>query len=209
MKRRYLVVVLASAVGFLTVSPALGGPSPVAEVAGGAKKLAEKALGKSKKAQRKATKAKRKAKRAKKLAKQNADLISQVESTPGPQGPKGDPGPTGPRGPQGATGPTGPQGDPATNLWAVVESDGTLKWASSNDVTSQKVDTAGAYEVDFGASVAKCAYLATLGYGTDSAPPAGEIGASLRALNNDAVYVVTRDSGGTIVDRPFHVAVLC
>lgn len=72
MKRRYAVVALALVVGLSTISPALGGPSPVAVVADGAKSIAKKALGKSKKANKKARK-------AKKLAKQNAKLIAQLD----------------------------------------------------------------------------------------------------------------------------------
>lgn len=102
MKRRYAVIGLALVVGFSTISPALGGPSPVAEVAGGVKDLAKKALGKSKKANKKARKAKRKAKRSKLLAKQNAELIAQLEATPGPKGEKGDTGPQGEQGPAGS-----------------------------------------------------------------------------------------------------------
>ncbi len=42
------------------------------------------------------------------------EAISEIELTPGPQGPQGEPGPqgeTGPQGPKGDTGPQGPKGD--------------------------------------------------------------------------------------------------
>jgi hypothetical protein len=68
---------------------------------------------------------------------------------------------------------------------------------------------AGDYEVVFGASVASCAYNATLGTADTADPPAGEVGVSQRAGNANAVRVVTRESAGTAADRPFHLTVVC
>ena len=50
---------------------------------------------------------------------------------------------------------------------------------------------------------------ATLGSIDTTDPPAGEVGVSSRGGNANAVRVITRDSGGTAADRPFHLTVNC
>jgi hypothetical protein len=95
----------------------------------------------------------------------------------------------------------------AKDQWAVVGSDGAL--TRKNGAASVAKLGAGDYEVVFGASVASCAYNATLGTTDTADPPAGEVGVSSRAGNANAVRVITRDSAGTAADRPFHLTVNC
>ena len=86
-------------------------------------------------------------------------------------------------------------------------SDGAL--TRKNGATSAAKLGAGDYEVVFGASVASCAYNATLGTADTADPPAGEVGVAQRTGNANAVRVVTRDSAGAAADRPFHLTVNC
>jgi hypothetical protein len=95
----------------------------------------------------------------------------------------------------------------ASTLWAVVDSTGAITRKSG--ATSSSHLAAGEYEVVFGRDVTACAYAATLGSGDATEAPAGEIGASERAGNANAVSVVTRDSAGAKADRPFHLTVNC
>jgi len=95
----------------------------------------------------------------------------------------------------------------AKDQWAVVGSDGAL--TRKNGATAVTKLGAGDYEVVFGASVAPCAYNATLGTADTADPPAGEVGVAQRTGNANAVRVVTRDSAGAAADRPFHLTVNC
>ncbi|MGH2980158.1 MAG: hypothetical protein ACRDLQ_11070 [Solirubrobacterales bacterium] len=95
----------------------------------------------------------------------------------------------------------------AKDLWAVVGSDGTL--TRKNGAASSSRVAAGEYEVAFGGDVRQCAYNATIATGDASEAPGGEVGASHRSGNANAVHVVTRDSGGVKADRPFHLTVNC
>lgn len=95
----------------------------------------------------------------------------------------------------------------AKDQWAVVGSDGTL--TRKNGAASSTRLSAGEFEVVFGGDVRNCAYNATLATGDTTEAPAGEVGASQRAGNNNAVHVVTRDSAGVKADRPFHLTVNC
>jgi hypothetical protein len=95
----------------------------------------------------------------------------------------------------------------AKDQWAVVAADGTLSRKNAA-VSSARLAT-GEYEVVFGSDVNACAYNVTLGSTDTTEAPAGEAGASQRAGNTKAVAVVTRDSGGTKADRPFHLTVNC
>jgi hypothetical protein len=75
--------------------------------------------------------------------------------------------------------------------------------------TSASKTGAGQYQVVFDADVRNCAYFATLGDPGAGAPPIGEIGTSSLPGNANGVFLVTRDSEGTNVDRPFHLTVSC
>ena len=95
----------------------------------------------------------------------------------------------------------------AKDLWAVVNSDGAL--VRQGGASSAAKIATGEYEVVFGGNVTQCAYNATIGTGDATEAPAGEIGASQRAGNANAVAVVTRTSGGAKTDLPFHLTVNC
>jgi hypothetical protein len=95
----------------------------------------------------------------------------------------------------------------AKPLWAVVTSTGSV--SRNNGVKSATQLATGDFEVVFNRDVTTCAYAATLGSPDAADPVAGEVGVAQRAGNAAAVRVVTRDSGGTIADRAFHLTVTC
>ena len=102
----------------------------------------------------------------------------------------------------------GAPGAPATSLWAVVASDGTLARGSAG-TTSASIGT-GSYEVIFDRDVTGCAYQATNGLtGSAGSPPGGEVGVVGRATNVNGVFVKTRDSAGAETPLGFHLAVFC
>lgn len=113
---------------------------------------------------------------------------------------------TGPVGPQG---PEGPAGAPATNLWAVVEGDGTLVRGSGVTSAAQP-DPPGGYEVIFNQDVTGCAYVASPGLtGSVGIPNDGSVGVVGRISVPNGVYVITRDGAGASASAPFHLAVFC
>ena len=115
-------------------------------------------------------------------------------------------GVTGPVGPEG---PQGPAGAPATNLWAVVEGDGTLV-RGSGVASAALPDPPGGYEVIFNQDVTGCAYVASLGLtGSAGIPNHGSIGVVGRISSANGVYVITRDGAGSTASSPFHLAVFC
>jgi outer membrane protein assembly factor BamB len=146
-------------------------------------------------------------------------------------GPKGDAGPKGATGPAGAPGqsvtssslstgdancPDGGtrftsvsgatyacNGAPATRLWAVVSSAGTLLRGSHASSASA---VAGGYEVDFDRDVSQCSYQATLGA---TSAEIGEIGVGPRNGNASGVFVFTADSTGAQTAHGFNLAVNC
>ncbi len=109
-------------------------------------------------------------------------------------------------GPAGATGPSGPAGLPATALWAVVATNGSLA-RGSHVVSSEKV-AIGQYVVLFDRDVKACAYVGSLG-GIAAESISGQISLTRRSINADGVFVRTLNSSGVSMDKSFHVAVFC
>jgi hypothetical protein len=64
-------------------------------------------------------------------------------------------------GPIGVQGPAGPAGEPATKLWAVVDSDGTLRHGSG--VVSVSGEPKNGTTVTFNRAVDNCAVIASVG----------------------------------------------
>jgi hypothetical protein len=127
--------------------------------------------------------------------------------------PRGATGAAGTVGPAGATGPAGPAG--ASALWAILRADGSIVRASGV-VNVSRID-AGRYLVAFNRSVVGCAESVQLGGftvgGEVQQPSVGQAAAGVVSSGTDAanavVTVLTSDSGGTLADRAFHLAVLC
>lgn len=94
----------------------------------------------------------------------------------------------------------------AVTWWASVDAAGALQ-RGFGPTTSSRITT-GAYQVDFPQDVSNCGFIASNGTPTAN-NVGGETFASIRAGNNNAVFVATRDSGGTIADRAFFLSVLC
>ncbi|MGC4805283.1 hypothetical protein [Micromonospora sp. DT233] len=100
----------------------------------------------------------------------------------------------------------GPSYVAGSTSFAVVNSDGTL--ARGHDVASATRYGPGEYQVVFHRSLARGAYVATIGGATDCCiPPAGEITVAPRLITPNAVFVQTYGSNGAPADRPFHLAV--
>ena len=77
-------------------------------------------------------------------------------------------------------------------------------------VTSTARTADGVYLAIFDADVRNCAYFATLGDESASAPGTGQIAVTSAAGNVNGVRVVARNSDGTAtVDRSFHLIVSC
>jgi hypothetical protein len=111
---------------------------------------------------------------------------------------------------KGDKGDPGTPGADATNLWAVLNPDGTLN-RGSHVVSSGKVDysgTTGSYEVIFDRDVTNCVYMGTLG-GANTVLSQGQITTFPRNNNVDGVFIFTYDDAGVRADRLFQVAVLC
>jgi hypothetical protein len=107
-----------------------------------------------------------------------------------------------PAGPQGVQ---GLQGPPGVNLWAVVNSDGTL--ARSKGVTSAARIFIGQYRLTFNQNVDNCAYSATIRVpSTYHRMINAQDGP---ALNQLEVHTTTEVEVSQFIDAPFYVIVAC
>ena len=93
--------------------------------------------------------------------------------------------------------------------FAVVNAGGQA--VRGRDVSSAARTSEGRYQVIFSGDVRNCAYYATVGDESASAPPQnGQISVSSLASNVNGVAVRTENgSNGTELDRPFHLLVMC
>ena len=76
-------------------------------------------------------------------------------------------------------------------------------------VTSSARLETGRYQVIFDRDVRNCVYAATLGDESAAGPGQGQIAVTSEPNNVNGVRVVTRDSGGALADRSFHLVVSC
>jgi hypothetical protein len=95
----------------------------------------------------------------------------------------------------------------ARAAWAHVNGDGTLA-RGSGGVTSSTLGSDGAYSVNFGRDVSKCAYVGSID-GSGGAEGEVSVGPSEATVN--AVFVQTFIFGnpGSDADMPFYLAVFC
>ena len=133
----------------------------------------------------------------------------------GTQGPPGPIGPQGPTGPQGPKGDKGDPGQPATELWAVINSDGTVA-RQSGAVTATGTLGGGQYLVTFNRDVRQCDFQATVGTSLNSTTvwitvPPGWVTVSFGGVlgNPGTVIVETYGTNGARLARDFHLAVFC
>jgi hypothetical protein len=150
------------------------------------------------------------AKRADRNAKRAIKSL-QVRPDAGPAGPAGLPGANGAPGAPGAKGDKGDKGDagaPATKLWAVINTNGTVARGSGIGTGTLREDT-GIYDVFFDRDVSGCAYIASLGGPDGGTPLAGTVGATNLFGSPKGLFVVTRNTAGTNASQPFHLAVFC
>jgi hypothetical protein len=96
----------------------------------------------------------------------------------------------------------------ASAHFAVVNAGG--QQVRARGTTSTAKTAQGHYQVIFDSDVRACAYAATIGRPSATAPPnGGEITVSSLGSNVNGVDIVTQSSAGADVDRPFHLIVLC
>jgi hypothetical protein len=121
----------------------------------------------------------------------------------GSQGPKGDTGAKGDQGDRGEKGDKGDPGSPATALWAVVASAGTIK-SGSPAATGVIHSGTGSYAVEFNRDVSSCAYEVTTSiqrFNVWALPQGG--------FSHD-VFVGTEDrSEEKLANSTFYLAVFC
>ena len=118
---------------------------------------------------------------------------------------------------KGATGPKGEAGAPATNLWAVVGSDGKLIRGSGVTSTVQGETQGGVYRVVFNRDVSACAFIATPAIEAetngDSTFPNPALATVGPLEGNSNGVVVVRAGNGEVVPTTssgvVHVAVFC
>jgi hypothetical protein len=109
-------------------------------------------------------------------------------------------------GPRGPAGPPGPAGA-VTRLWAVMNASGSI--ARGVGTVSAGRLGAGVYEVIFNQNVTNCAFVGSVGGAADAAGNPGAVAAARRTGNANGVRVETRNLGGALADRGFHVLVVC
>jgi hypothetical protein len=93
--------------------------------------------------------------------------------------------------------------------FAVVNASGQA--VRGRDVSSTARTSEGRYQVIFNGDVRNCAYFATVGDESASAPPQNtQISVGSLGSNVNGVAVRTENgSNGTELDRPFHLIVMC
>jgi hypothetical protein len=93
--------------------------------------------------------------------------------------------------------------------FAVVNAGGQA--VRGRDISSVARTSEGRYQVIFNGDVRNCAYFATIGDPSASAPPQnGQISVSSLGSNVNGVAVRTENGGtGMELDRPFHLIVMC
>lgn len=129
-------------------------------------------------------------------------------------GQTGTQGPAGPTGPQGAKGDKGDPGQPATELWAVINSDGTVA-RQSGAVTAASAFGYGQYLVTFNRDVHQCDFQATMGTSLNATDvwatvPPGWVTVSYGGVfDPGGVIAETYATSGANLPRDFHLAVFC
>jgi hypothetical protein len=93
--------------------------------------------------------------------------------------------------------------------FAVVNAGGQA--VRGRDVSSAARTSAGRYQVIFNGDVRSCAYFATVGDESASAPPQNtQISVSSLSSNVNGVSIRTENgTNGSELDRPFHLIVMC
>jgi hypothetical protein len=94
-----------------------------------------------------------------------------------------------------------------TKLWAVANASGSL--SRSSGTTSAGRVGVGRYEVIFNQNVSNCAYVGSVGDPGAITGVGGAVSVARRSGNANGVRVDTRDTSGTLLDRGFHVVVVC
>jgi hypothetical protein len=141
-----------------------------------------------------------------KLSQASKATLTGATGATGPQGPQGL---KGDKGEKGEKGDRGEKGEAASTMWAVVNSDGTLRRGKG---VASVTGSPGSYtRIEFEKPVTSCAIIASLGRNGSSFAD-GQVDADEFVGNgfpNTAVLVSTSNSAGAGTDESFHVAVIC
>ena len=139
----------------------------------------------------------------------NPKVLKKLTGKTGATGKNGVAGSAGAPGNPGAPGAPGKDGAPATKLWAVVESNGTLVRGSG--VVSVKKNAGGRYDVTFDQNLTKCAFIATVGRPGFEGVEEGVADVAGAEETENAVFVETHGIPVelTAVAESFHLAVFC
>ena len=92
-------------------------------------------------------------------------------------------------------------------LFASINADATVA-SSSGGVTATDLGV-GTYEVDFGVNVSNCAPIVTQGEAAAGGASGAITGATDRSGNAEAFFVTMRTNANALVDRAFHIVVVC
>jgi hypothetical protein len=114
--------------------------------------------------------------------------------------------------PAGLAGPAGSKGDPgppATALWAIVHSDGSIDSpAATSGVKATFKTGPGQYRIEFNQSVASCAIAVTPALGMRTVAAANQALSGSGAAT-DVVVVELDVPNGQLTDGGFSIAVFC
>ena len=130
----------------------------------------------------------------------------------------GQTGTQGPPGPKGDKGDKGDPGQPATQLWAVIRSDGTIARQSGAVTGALRISSPGQFLITFNRDVRGCAYQATVGTSANStsswssqSPPGHAAAAFAGGFSGNPadITVETFDAAGNFMAKDFHVVVFC
>jgi hypothetical protein len=117
--------------------------------------------------------------------------------------------PAGPAGPAGSKGDKGDAGPPATALWAIVPSDGSIDSPTGSSGVKTTFKTGpGQYRIEFNQSVASCAIAVTPALGMRTVAAANQALSGSGAAT-DVVVVELDVPNGQLTDGGFSVAVFC
>ena len=110
------------------------------------------------------------------------------------------------RGQAGPVGPQGPPGPAVATMSAAVSPGGTYFRSKGTNGEGANRGLIGTYRLDFDRDVSACYALATI-----SGSASGEISAEMSTTpgEQNSVNVFTKDTSGTLADRPFHIVVVC
>jgi hypothetical protein len=99
-------------------------------------------------------------------------------------------------------------GNATNELWAVVNENGSL-YRSTSGIVGSNNEGGGEYEVATDRTLNDCFFQATPGGNAPGLDEIGEVVVNQAGVNSNQVYVVTRDSNGTLAPHAFTLLIRC